>query len=158
MKLEHIVALAIRLFAIVLAIYAIRNGVSLVPHFAEQGWKVAAPIHAGIMVSLVVLAIALWWFPLTVAKGLVNFKEGANQDVCKVEPKVLEAAAYTVLGLYLLFGVLSDVIYWLFILLVTNRNPQMMIEITLEQKAAMVTTAVEFVFVLFLLLGSKRMV
>jgi len=158
MKLEHLVALAVRLFAIVLALYAIRNGISLVPQFQKQGWEEATPFYIALMTSLIFLSVILWKFPLTVARGLVNFRESSQTNDNLINKKSIEAAAYTVLGLYLLFGVLSDAVYWATMLLLSNRNPQLMFEFSIDQKATIFTTVIEFIFVLFLIFGSRRLV
>ena len=112
MKLEQIVALAVRLFALVIAIYALRNGVSLAPYFYDQGWQGESYIYAGIMASLIILAITLWKFPLIVARGLVNFRGTGETNAASASAEQIQVIGFTILGLYLLFGVLSDVVNW----------------------------------------------
>jgi len=157
MKLEHIVALAVRLFAIVLGLYALRNGVSFVSYFNEQELAGASYYYAAGMVILFLAAGFLWKFPLTVSRGLVAFKEPGAVEVKSATASQLEVAGFTILGLYLAFSVLSDFSYWAVILLVSQRNPDVPIELSLEQVAGMVATGIEFIFVLLLLLGTKRM-
>ncbi len=158
MTLENVVALAVRIFAIVLAIYAFRNGISLVPFFHEQGWQDSSYIYAAFMISLFVLAIGLWNFPLIVARGLVSFSDREEIEIDSATVEKIQAAAFAVLGMYLLFYVVSDIAYWGSILLIDQRNPELLIEITPDQKGAMVATLIEFIFALFLLLGSNRIV
>lgn len=158
MKPEHIVGLAVRLFAIVLGLYAIWRGISLIALYqGEQALQGAAVFEVAFSVSLVLVATLLWSFPLIVARRLIPFDSLADSKGREPKAKALEAVAYTVLGLYLLFHVISDSIYWGTIVLIANRNPDLSIEITLEQKAAMVSTAVEFLFVIFLIFGSRRL-
>ncbi len=155
MKLEQIVALAVRLFAIVVAIYAIRNGVSMSSFFYNQGWSGESYIYAGVMASLIVISIGLWKFPLTVARGLVKFREDKEADETSINAEQIQVVGFTILGLYLLFGVISDLVYWGVIWFVAQRNTDIPIEINLDQKALMVSTFFELVFVLFLLLGAS---
>lgn len=157
MKLEHIVALAVRLFAIVLGLYALRNGVSLVPFFHGQEWEGASYLFAGGMAVLFLVAVYLWKYPFTVSRGLVAFKEPGDVEVESATASQLEVAGFTILGLYLAFSVLSDLSYWAIIWFVSQRNSDFQVELSIEQIAGMVATAIEFIFVLFLLLGAKRM-
>lgn len=157
MKLEEIVALAVRLFAIVLGLYALRNGVSFVSYFQAQELESASYYYAAGMVILFLAAVFLWKFPFTVSRGLVSFKELGAVEVKSATASQLEVAGFTILGLYLAFSVLSDLSYWAIVWLFSQRNPDVPIELSLEQVAGMVSTGVEFIFVLFLLLGVKRM-
>ena len=158
MKLEHIVALAVRLFAIALAVYALRNGISLVPYFHDQEWQIASYAYAALVACFLLLAIYLWYFPLTVSRRLVAFREPGEADIGSATSDELQIIGFTILGIYLLFYVLSDVIYWGFIWFISNRNQGVPIELSLEQVASMLSTAIELVFVLFLILGAKGIV
>ena len=158
MILDDIVALAVRLFAVVLAIYALRNGVSLVPFFHEQGWQSSSYFLAAIMVVLLILAVVLWKFPLAVARGLVGFRNRGEAEVVSTNAEQIQVVGFTVLGMYLLFYVVSDVVYWGSILLIGQRNPELLLEVTPEQKGLMAATIIEFIFALFLLLGANRIV
>ncbi len=158
MKLEHIVALAVRLFAIAVAIYALRTGISLVPYFYEQEWVGASYTYAGLMLTLLLVSVGLWMFPLTIARGLVAFREPGEVDVKSASADQIQTIAYSVLGLYLLYHVLSDIVYWGFTLFITLRNSAIPIELSIEQIGLMIATVVELLFVLFLLLGARGMV
>lgn len=155
MKLEHIVGLAVRLFSIALAIYALRNGITLVPYFQEQDWQLASYSYLALMACLLLIALYLWFFPLTIAKRLVSFKEPGQADVGSATAEEVEVIGFTILGLYLLFNVLSDLVYWGSIWFISSRNRDIPIELSLDQVSLMVATGVELIFVLFLLLGSK---
>ena len=158
MTLEQIVALAIRLFSIILAIYAIRNGLSLVPLYYDQELHVTSYLYATLMVFLLFVAIGLWHFPLTITRKLVTFQEPGKTDISTANSEQIQAAALTVLGLYFLFSVISDLVYWGTLLFITQRNPELNLEISLEQKGLIVATFVELLFSLFLLLGSNQIV
>ena len=157
MKLEEIVALAVRLFAIVLGLYALRSSVSFVPYFQAKGLESASYYYAAGIAILFLAALFLWKFPFTVSRGLLSFKETGVVEVKSATAKQLEVAGYTILGLYLAFSVISDLSYWAVIWLASQRNPDVPMELSLEQVAGMVSTGIEFIFVLFLLLGTKRM-
>ena len=155
MRLEHIVGLAVRLFSIVLAIYALRNGVSLVPYFQEQGWNAALYSYLALMVGLLLVSIYLWYFPLTVSSRLVAFRGEGATDAGSASSSEIQTVGFTVLGMYLLFNVVSDIIYWLTILFIGNRNNNVDFSLSADQISGMVATCVELVFSVALLLGAS---
>lgn len=154
MKLEHIVGLAVRLFSITLALYALRNAISFFPYFYDQAWRTEAYAYLALMVFFLFLALFLWHFPLTIAKRLITFKDSGEDCVDSVTADQLQIVGFTTLGIYLLFNVLSDVVYWLSILFISNRNKSVTTELSPDQLSNMVSTGIELIFVLFLLLGT----
>lgn len=154
MKLEHIVALAVRLFSIAVAIYALRNGISLVPFFNEQGWEIASYAYLTLMAGLLLLSLYLWYFPLTVAGRLVTFKGDGITEAGSASAKEIQVVGFTILGMYLLFNVISDVVYWLIIWFIGNRNSNIDVTPTADQVSSMFATGVELVFAVTLLLGA----
>ncbi|HFD31944.1 MAG TPA: hypothetical protein ENJ28_04425 [Gammaproteobacteria bacterium] len=153
MKLEHIVALAVRLFAIAIALYAIRDGASFIAMFLEQERQTASYLFGAVMALLIFLAIVLWMFPLTVARGLVKFREPGDVDITSASAQQIQVVGFTILGIYLLFFVVSDVFYWMVIWFVSQRAHELP-ELSLDQIARMVATVVELIFVLFLIFGA----
>ena len=139
MKLEHIVALAVRLFAIALALYAIRNGVSLFTFFMGEELESVSYYYAAGMILLVVLAFLLWRFPLTVARGIVKFREPGEIELSSASDNIIQVVGFTILGLFLLFHVISDITYWAVILIVSKRSFSVP-ELSLDQIAQMVAT------------------
>ena len=154
MKLEHIVALAVRLFAIAIAIYAIRDGLSYLVMFLGQEQQGVSFLFGGVIAVLLLLAIYLWLFPLTVARGLVKFREPGEAEITSASAHQIQVVGFTILGIYLLFYVVSDVFYWFVIWFVSQREHAVP-ELSLDQIASMISTFVELVFVLFLLLGAS---
>lgn len=155
MKLEHIVGLAVRLFSIVLVLYALRNAISFFPYYYEQGWQAEAYAYLALMIFFLFLALFLWHFPLTIAKRFVSFKDSGENCVTSATAEQLQIVGFTTLGIYLLFHVLSDVVYWLSILVISNRNKSIPSEISTDQLSNMIATGIELIFVLFLLLGAN---
>ena len=158
MKLEYIVALAVRLFSIVVAIYALSNLVTIGPYFYQQDWHITTYAYVSLMVLLVLIAIYLWKFPLTVTRKLIPFEKHIDTESQQVSYEQIQLVAFTVLGLYLLFNVVSDIIYWSTILFISFRDSNIPVEISIDQKGQMVATVIELIFVLFLLLGSKGII
>jgi len=101
------------------------------------------------------LLFFFWYFPLTVATKLVNFRGAGGTEVSKASAEQIQLIGFTVLGLYLMFYVVSDIVYWISILIISGRDSIIPIEISADQKALMVATIIEFIFASYLLLGSK---
>lgn len=155
MKLEHIVALAVRLFAILVGLYAVQTGLVWTSWFMDQGQEAISFLFAGGMVFTVVVAAVLWRFPMTIARRLVDFRDPGESEVSSASAEQLQVVGFSILGLYLLFHVVSDLVSWAVIWYANQRN-HTLTELTLEQMASMIATVVELVFVLFLLLGTRR--
>ena len=132
MKPEHVVALAVRLFAVAIALYAIRDGVSYFAMFQQRELQSASFWFGGLVAFLLILAILLWKFPLTIAKGLVNFGEPKEGDITSTTAQQVQVIGFTILGIYLLFFVVSDIFYWLVIWFVSQRN-HILPELSLDQ-------------------------
>lgn len=158
MKLEHIVAVAVRLFAIVVAIFALRNGVSSGPYFYQQGWHITSYAYISLMALLVLFAVYLWFFPLSVTNKLLSFKKKDEVEDQTVSYEQIQFVAFTILGIYLLFHVVSDIVYWAVIFTVSMRDSNIPVEISLDQKGQMFATVIEFIFVIYLLLGANGII
>ena len=77
MHKEQIVGIAVRLFAVFLAIYALRYASGLIPYLADSSsYKISATFLFLIVLFPILAAILLWIFPLTIAAKLIpNIKE-----------------------------------------------------------------------------------
>ncbi len=155
MKLEHIVGLAVRLFSIALAVYILRDAISLVPYFREQGWNSVSYSYLALMISLLFLSVYLWYFPLAVSKRLVTFREAEGPKASSVTAEEVQTIGFTILGMYFLFNVLSDVVYWLTVWFLSSRNHGIPMNSPWDQIPSIVTTGIEFVFALGLLFGAS---
>ena len=158
MKLEYIVAVAIRLFAIVIAISALRNIVTSGPYFYQQGWQITSYAYISLMVLLVFLSLYLWFFPIAITKKLLSFQKLPGTENQSASYEQIQAVAFTTLGIYLLFYVVSDVVHWATILFISFRDSSIPIGLSIDQKAQMVATVIELIFVLYLLLGTNGII
>jgi len=142
------------LFAIALLLVAVRD-------LAAAIWVVddptathkLIPLYAACIASLIAAAM-LWIFPLSIANKIYPVKDD-EQSHRSLSSDELYPLGFIILGLYLLFFVLSDSIFWLVLVVLGNREAPGYPIMTLENKAAMLTTAIEFVIAMFLILGSN---
>jgi len=158
MKLEHITALAVRIFAISLGIYVISSVFSELPYVDFDNLTVVLVAFFFLKLCILLLAVYLWYFPLTVSKRLVSFKQSDTKEVAKASADELQIVAFSTLGIYFLYHVIADIFYWFVFFALSRRPNGIPIDLTMENKADMLTTGFEFLIVLFLLFGSQGVV
>lgn len=154
MSREDIVAIAVRLFAIFLAIYVLRTLSGFVQFTSEMTFDAKAIIASVAMVGAMAGAVVLlWFFPLSVARKLLPvMKEPRSESNAGVD--TLFALGLILMGLWLLANAIIDGFYWASLLLAMRAAGMMHLELVPEQKAAIFTTVVEMVVAVFLILGS----
>ena len=114
-------------------------------------YSIAAFIIPG---SLVLISIILWFFPFSVLAVLTKgFRLNVDQEQDYQFPQVAEFLII-LLGLYLLYFVISDAAYWILVLQFSAGQEYPM-EITAETKAMLVATALEAIMAFSLILGRK---
>ena len=157
MKLEYIVAIGVRLFAIGLGVNVLRS-LSLIPAYLSGTTTHAEllPFY-GSTIALALLVLVLWNFPLLVARKISSFpqqEESVLNDDAYI--KLLEIGLI-LLGFYLLYYVISDGVYWFIYFLSASKNEyyDSVDSVGPDQVANMLTTIVELVVASFLLLGHK---
>lgn len=72
MSPHQTIAVAIRLFAIWLAVYLLRTAPEFFLQAQEDGEQLALVIPVGISILSVLLLAILWLFPRSIAKGLLS--------------------------------------------------------------------------------------
>lgn len=142
MKIVHILALLVRLFAIGLFVYALNNTVFLTAMMVNpyDAFKLSLFFIPAVYFLIVIL---LWFYPYKVIAKL--------SDVAKIEgePEALNDAfeiidaLFIVFGLFLVFCVVSDAIYWISLSLNGSFDA--------NHKAGVLLTVVEGVIALFVL-------
>lgn len=158
MKKEEILAVVVRLFAIVLAIYAIGRLPSLAVYLHQNraedpGYLVLLAVSG----LLVFVAAFLWKFPFIIARRLLS---GARSEV-SLESWTAEDALETgfiLLGIYFAFGVLSDLLYWLFVWLLADNLDGQELALGAAQWANIFATFIELGIVMGLIFGAKGLV
>ncbi|MBV2135333.1 MAG: hypothetical protein KUF79_00835 [Candidatus Thiodiazotropha sp. (ex Ctena orbiculata)] len=148
------VAIGVRLFAIALAIYSLKSMPGMYIYFDNENYQSAAFMFAGLFVFLMLLAIFLWKFPLTVASNIIPNVENDEKSTTWNEKKLL-VVGLILMGVYFFYYVISDAIYWLYIWNYSQSYTGMEIELNTEQKASIITTGVELIVSMLLIFGAK---
>jgi hypothetical protein len=155
---EQVVGLAVRLFAIFLALYTLRQTGSLVVFARMSPPDYASLATVGVVTLILLLvAILLWVFPLTVAGNLIpNIKP--ERQTGKLDGGSIEVVAFTVMGLWVLASAIPDTFYWAVFAYRIKAMGVGSPGLTPDHIGYMVATAVELAIGLWLLFGSKGLI
>ncbi len=150
----HVLAIAVRIFAIFLLVKALISTTDLVFALTQQSWMNFSIKYLIYPIITLLTAIVLLLFPLSVAKGIVPYK--VEKEVKDVLPtQHLLCVAIMVLAMYFLLDALVNLFYWVF-LWVNYFTTEIKQIVTLEQKGGTIATVAELFLSLILLLYSKR--
>jgi hypothetical protein len=150
----QIVAIGIRLFCVWLAIYVIRDlpGLwSLNDRQYADGSATAISTVIIVLVIVVALIVALWSFPLTVARKLLP--RSALDEPARV-PGQIERAGFCLLGLWLLTQAIPSLFYYAVMVYHFSR-PDARVDLRTENFASLLHTAIELGLGIWLLFGAK---
>ena len=151
MKPEHVVAIALRLFAIALSLSIVSNVTGSAWYYIISGGSNAGFSLLVILftILLAVLAFLLWRFPFWIASKLLKFDDSMNRPSSWGSLDEVQTVAFTVMGVYFLFQAVTGTIYWL--ALFTTGFP---IAPEPQQWASMLMTIAEFLLACFLIFGA----
>lgn len=158
MSKEQIVGLAVRLFAVFLIVYTLRYSGSVISlaSLDSPGFWISALVMLFAFLP-VVIAFLLWRFPLSVASALIPKATNREKPKPLSEPEI-QVVAFSILGLWLLASAIPDVFYWVIYAYRMETVGFRNVELTPQNIAGIVSTTVELVLGLWLLLGSKGIV
>lgn len=155
MSREDVVVVAIRLFAIFLAVTALR--------FAVQAVGAPFDIPIGDLILGVALTVAvplvaaslLWFFPVSIAAKLLPVMESPGTPIVANGAAALDVGC-TLIGLWLLASALADAGYWTVILIAAAHNDWADGALATEDVANIIATVVQVFMALGLLLGYRQ--
>ena len=150
MSPHQTIAVAIRLFAVWLAIYAGRTAPSFYRELVRMNDSAGSAIVIGISLLIVIFILYLWFFPKTVARGLLDSNSAAPVEAAS--PDTWFAVGCALLGLWLIVPALANLIYDLFTLYWAQRNPGVD---TSDLRPAWIYYLAEIGFGIWLLLGAR---
>ena len=153
MNREDIVAVAAKLFSIylfILAVQFVASSISL--NYQEAGM---VPVVLIIVVAVVVCAISayLWFFPLTVARGLLPVMKERDTSQPLNLPIAL-GLGLTLLGVWLFSRALSDLVFYAVLWARARGENVGVLQVTPDQYASLASAVVRFALSLFLMFGS----
>ena len=107
MKLEHVLALVVRLFAIALAIQALKTAVNVIVFLKTSESSFTSFAYIATIISLLLLSIILWKFPTLIARKTANYPSIEENEINTVDSEKLLQVGLIILGTYFLYYVTS---------------------------------------------------
>lgn len=157
MKSSHYMAVAVRLFAIVLFIYSIQQSTILLDALINgsiQGVKVSSAFILTTSIIPLIVGVLLWIFPLTVARAIL--KGELDKPAEAVDAQSMLTVLILSIGLYTLYYAVVDSVYWLtYWNMASNSNGAM--GIGAESKSNMIVTALELMVSISLVLKPRTL-
>jgi hypothetical protein len=146
----QVVSIAVRLFALWLCVYAFMTAGSALFRLKEFNDPWAYALVAAIGVATLALAGFLWFFPRTVARGLLP---GADAPPAQASsPDTWFAIGCSLLGLWVLTGTIPALIRYLIVIVLAQRSGTPLGD---DWHTGAVDDLVEFGLGVWLLLGAK---
>ncbi len=161
MSVTHYCAIAVRLFSIGLLIFcANRVGLLLEEYVSGAGGGIPASFSllSGLTVIPLLIAVLMWFFPLTVAKWII--KPELDKPLEAINAQSLLTVLLLAIGLYAFYNALTDSIYWgMFWHMSTQEDYYSEASVVFgeENSAAMIATAFEFAISLTILLKARML-
>lgn len=160
MKSSHYLAIAVRLFAIVLFIFSLRQSTSLVEVFLSDsinGMPVSTLFIAGTVLIPLIVSLLLWFFPLSVSKSIL--KPEIDLPIEPINSTIILTVFVLAIGLYVFYYAFVDLVYWAVLWNMESHSQYSMapLSLTEDNKANMVATALELVISIGLILKAKTL-
>ena len=156
MKQIELLTVFIRISVIALGIYLLRAVAGLFLYL-DNNEPNAFYLMCSLYFIFFIVLVFLWFFPGTVSSKLLRNPEENLKSEHWSADQVLEVGCI-LLGIILFYWALTDAVDLLTFMYFLQNNSQGVSTIPYEYKAAIVTTGVEFILSLWLLVGSKGVI
>lgn len=154
MKPIHVAATIVRLFAICLMIYAVNAAIFAISLNAGNESPGLAILSLLLVFAIVIVACCLWLFPISISRKITGVSSNLDEKDFSFGGDEFATICFFTLGLYFLYGLIGEGIYW-FKILNDPMFQKMQSELTLDQRASLWAFGFRAAFVFFLLIGNK---
>ncbi|MBL4882835.1 MAG: hypothetical protein JKX82_16280 [Oleispira sp.] len=157
MRSSHYLAIAVRIFALMLFIYGLRQMFPVLELFllgTVNGMEVSPFFVIVTSIIPILFSIVLWLFPLSISASIL--KPEMDLDVVPLSQGDWLVVLLIGLGLYTLYLAISDSIFWLYLLHISSLSNSSL-EMRVEDKANLVISLLEVTVSIFLILKAKTM-
>jgi hypothetical protein len=152
----HVLAIIVRLFALYLLVNTLISSSELLISLSQQGWMGISLNYLFYPVMSLLLALFLLFFPMTVAKGILPYRNEKSVDIDVTLAQHLFPVAIVVLGMYFLFDALVNMFYWMFLWVTYSSSSSVELMVTVEQKGGTIATVAELLLSLILIFRAKK--
>lgn len=157
MKPHHYLAILFRLFAIALTLYAVKQFPFLAAAVSEYQSGINASFSYAIAATLVPMlaALLIWYFPVTLAASIL--RPGLDETIEALAPQPLLALLLCAIGVFTFYYALVDLAYYLTFWHLSSRVDYGSAYVSLESKANMIATLIEFLLAMLILFKAKSL-
>lgn len=157
MKSSHYLAIAVRLFAIALFIYGLRQLLPIIELVISGSINgmVVSPFFAVVVALIpIVFSIVLWTFPLSLSRSIL--KTDMDREVAPLSQDNWLVVILIGIGIYTLYYGLVDSIYWIYVLHISSENAMSDVPLLMGagDKANLVISIMEVVASMIIILRS----
>ena len=157
MRQDILVAIAVRLVALLIALKSIGMMVQLALSLGEDQARLLKPaIELGLELFLLAVAYGLWRFPLTVARKLLPTTN--PQDVTDTSAHELMVAGVTVIGIWFTAKVAMDLVFWFSFFANMSSVNLLYSDLNPDQKASFIASFFELAIGLWLTFGARGLI
>ena len=148
----QIVGLGVRLFAIWLLVYVLRVAPDLWAAILRYGDSTATFVSVAIAIFMALIAVALWFFPLTVASKLIPRSSLEHSTSLPVED--VQRCGFLLLGLWVLSSAIPTLVRYGFLLYFAHKE-RALLDLGLNIAAAMLSVSVQLAIGVWLMFGAR---
>ncbi len=154
---HQIVVVVLRLIALAWLLYTLTHVYGLFAVVAaDPGALLSRPIVLFSAAFQVVVCLALWFFPSTLATSLLPQAPGAHEPAPARPITEWQVFGVIIVGLLALTRAIPDTIYWVTYAAMATGYDLSFFDLDADQKSNALATAVELTIGLGLVLGAKR--
>ena len=160
MKSSHYLAIAVRLFSIVLFLYGLEQ-LSLLIEIIIEGSINGAPVSVlfglAIAISPIIVSVLLWSFPLSISQIII--RPEIDKPTEPMDSHSLLKVFILAIGLYFFYFAVVESIYWIttWYLSVNSQNSAVPIGLSEESKASMITSGIGLLFSIGVIVKSRAL-
>ena len=154
MKADQLIALFVRLLAISIVLFGLRQIASTATYYLEAESAVAVWITALTVFVLFLIAVMLWRYPLTVARKLyVSDPEPTKTTDWTIES--LYEIGFVLLGVYIVYTAVTSLMFWWLYAILASESFENRAIFNVDNKASIILSVIELAIGLWLVLGAK---
>lgn len=160
MKVSQYLAIAVRLFSIMLFITGLRQLMPLIELMISgtvSGMAVSYFFAVAMSLIPILFSLFLWFFPISISASII--KQDMEKEIVPLSQVSWLVVILIGIGLYTLYYAISDSLSWLYYWHMSTQSSfeQPMMELRGEDKANMFITFLELVASLFLVFKAKTL-
>jgi hypothetical protein len=154
MSPQQVVALNLRVFAIWLSLWAIRYITFIPNNLASNDMNNAVVVSYFIGVGIIIVAILIWFFPMSVANKIVS--QSSYKNKFNTRPDEVALVAISVLGLWKIVDSAPALVSYLFQLYLNAGDRSIFSALDAAGKSDLIFMTIELIIAVILVTQAKK--